>query len=807
MRASQLLPALSLAVAMVVSPSSARAAWPTDPWTGVPLCTAVGDQSTYANQAVPDGAGGAFVAWSDYRGGAANTYLYMTRVTSTGAISPGWPVDGIPVCIGTAYRQISAVLPGTSGDVYVVWDDYRAGNGDQYVQRVTPSGAIAAGWPANGLALTTDTRGQRYGRACVDGAGGIYVVWTFDFSGTDSDIYMSRVLPGGTLAPGFPLNGLSVNASSYVQANPDIAADGLGNAIVSYENSDGTYNHPWVQKIGPTGATTLAYPGRDLAPAAAQNYFATHVIPALSGGAVVSTNVNATPAADGPVFTFLNAALGTRFVSQPPATSGYEAARAIVPDGAGGAFAYITYTTSDGTNGYFYLDHITPSGAALPPLPGAYLFAENSAIQYSLASGANGTGLIAWSRAGNGQDVQMQRMDAGGNLLWPSPYLAQIANTQSVGSIVPDAAGGAIVTYADYRSGVADIYAVKVDPFGYLGDAAPALTRISDVPNDNGGQVSLQWSASYRDASPGFGIARYSVWRRVPGGTLAARIARGARTIDMSEPRPAEAAGVIRVQRDGAQVIGWEYVAAYPARGYASYSAVAPTTSDSLGGGNPRTSFRIQAEAATGFAFWDSAPDSGYSVDNLPPIAPAPFTGTYVAGSATLSWQPNAETDMGTYRLYRGTSPAFVPGPSNLVVEQSGTGYVDAAGSPYYYKLSAVDMHGNESPFTTLQPTGTTGAGTIVPRELALSRPTPNPSQNHADLHFALPREADLLLEVFDASGRRTRTIATGHWSPGEYSMRWDGLDDSGARARAGLYFVRFTAEGRRFQERLVLLQ
>ena len=807
MRVPPVLVSLLMAVVVGALPVAASAAWPTDPWTGVPLCTAVGDQYAGPNQAVSDGAGGAYVAWSDYRGGAADTYIYMTRVTSTGAISSGWPVNGIPVCVTTNYRSIDAVLPGTNGDVFVVWEDNRAGNYDIYAQRVSSTGAIAAGWPANGLALTSDARNQYSGHACVDAAGGIYVVWTFQFSGSDYDIYMTRVLPGGTFAAGFGLNGIIVNSNTQFQSNPEIAADGLGNAIVTYENNDGTYTNPFVQKIGPTGVAAIASPGRDLAPSFAQSYFGTHLVPGLGGGAVVGFNISSAPASDGPVFTFLDAALNTRFVSQPAATSGYEKVRAMVPDGAGGTFCYVENEDAAFTNAYFFLDHISASGAALPALPGSYLYGENGPNQFALASGAEGTALLAWSNAGNGQDVQMQRMDAGGYLLWYSPYLAQIANDQVVGSIVPDATGGAIVSYNDNRSGVGDIYAAKIDRFGYLGDAAPAITKISDVPKDNGGQVSLQWNPSYRDASPDFNIARYSVWRRVPGGTLAARMQRGAHTIGMDEARPADATGVIRLEKYGVQVIGWEYVAAYPARGYPSYSAVVPTISDSLGSGNPRTSFRVQAETTTGIPFWDSAPDSGYSVDNLAPVAPVPFTGTYATGSATLAWQPNAETDMGTYRLYRGGTSAFIPGPANLVIEQSTTGYVDAAGGPYWYKLAAVDMHGNASPFTTLLPTGTTDAGASLPRELSFSRPAPNPARDHVDLRFALPRAADVLLEVFDPAGRRVKTVAAGHWSPGAYSARWDGRDESGVSAGPGLYFVRFTAEGRRFQERMVLLR
>jgi hypothetical protein len=51
---------LSLAI---LPPHPAAAAWPTDPLVNVPLCTAAAGQ-TYP-RSVPDGAGGAIVAWRD----------------------------------------------------------------------------------------------------------------------------------------------------------------------------------------------------------------------------------------------------------------------------------------------------------------------------------------------------------------------------------------------------------------------------------------------------------------------------------------------------------------------------------------------------------------------------------------------------------------------------------------------------------------------------------------------------------------------------------------------------------------------
>jgi hypothetical protein len=104
--------------------------------------------------------------------------------------------------------------------------------------------------------------------------------------------------------------------------------------------------------------------------------------------------------------------------------------------------------------------------------------------------------------------------------------------------------------------------------------------------------------------------------------------------------------------------------------------------------------------------FYDTAPDSGYSVDNLAPAAPAPVTAW--AGfdhDVYFMWPTGAEADLSCHRIYRGSDPFFVPAPANLAksvpVPASGTNLVETW---VFYKLAAVDVHGNESPYVLVQP-------------------------------------------------------------------------------------------------------
>jgi hypothetical protein len=53
---------------------------------------------------------------------------------------------------------------------------------------------------------------------------------------------------------------------------------------------------------------------------------------------------------------------------------------------------------------------------------------------------------------------------------------------------------------------------------------------------------------------------------------------------------------------------------------------------------------------------------------------PAPIAGAFVAGQTHVHWGANHESDLAGYRLYRGASPGFVPGPASLVSAQPDTG-------------------------------------------------------------------------------------------------------------------------------------
>src|SRR5262249_18366304 len=80
-----------------------------------------------------DGWGGAYIGWVDYRSAPSYTppvpdyyaNIYCQHVTSDGAIAPGWPAEGFPVCTQPDVQWTLQMSEDAQGGVILAWDDYR----------------------------------------------------------------------------------------------------------------------------------------------------------------------------------------------------------------------------------------------------------------------------------------------------------------------------------------------------------------------------------------------------------------------------------------------------------------------------------------------------------------------------------------------------------------------------------------------------------------------------------------------------------------------------------------------------------
>ena len=153
------------------TPSGVRGAgWPAN---GRLVFNGGGDQLHAA--IATDGAGGAFVAWTDL--GVAPRRLSAHHVLANATLDPAWPANGLALSSTLSDSSGASLVADGAGGVYLAWQDVRTGTGDVWMQRLKADGTPAAGWSAGGAAFVTATGNQYAPRLVSDGSGGAIAVW------------------------------------------------------------------------------------------------------------------------------------------------------------------------------------------------------------------------------------------------------------------------------------------------------------------------------------------------------------------------------------------------------------------------------------------------------------------------------------------------------------------------------------------------------------------------------------------------------------------------------------------------------
>jgi len=143
-------------------------------------------------------------------------------------------------------------------------------------------------------------------------------------------------------------------------------------------------------------------------------------------------------------------------------------------DGAGGAI--ITWY-----NGGVFAQRLDASGTVLWKADGVNVsLAPGSELPNLVEDGAGGA-IITWNdvRSGVNPDIYAQRLDSDGRSMWPAAGVpvCTTACSERCRDMVADGAGGAIVTWCDdRRSGDCDVYAQRLDASGRV------LWRMNGVP-------------------------------------------------------------------------------------------------------------------------------------------------------------------------------------------------------------------------------------------------------------------------------------------------------------------------------------
>ncbi|MGH7742946.1 MAG: hypothetical protein ACRENS_13100, partial [Candidatus Eiseniibacteriota bacterium] len=396
----------------------------------------------------------------DARTGTAFEYQAQ-HLLSSGLIDAGWAPDSTHLCLGSAEGVHDLVVPDGSGGAYVAWVDDRLVAPDIYLTRFTASGSVAAGWPDGGLPVCSASLSQYNLDACADGAGGVILAWQDFRSGHSSEVYVERVSVDHAPASGWPDGGVPAANGAPDQYSPRLVSDGAGGAFVIWQSRESSGLGARIQHLSTTGSVASGWPaagavllsgGTNVAGINASRDGSGHLdlvwrcAPDSSGLRLMSAKLDPSS-----VPTEGWAASATTLSSGAIENSEPRLARCA--DGS----LLIGWAALEGTSALLKIQRLDANGALASgwPADGATLATTAAIAPPALLPISSGGAFVAWEdhRTAGSPDIFASRIDGDGtrNASWDSSGVAvcTAAGVQYSPGLSSDGNGGAIAVWSD----------------------------------------------------------------------------------------------------------------------------------------------------------------------------------------------------------------------------------------------------------------------------------------------------------------------------------------------------------------------
>lgn len=230
--------------------------WVSDSTTNVAVCRANGNQQL--PQICSDGNDGAIIVWQDYRS-AARYDVYAQLINKNGVRQ--WAENGILISNGANKAINPVICPDGSGGAYIVWEDYRtsANGADLYSQHVTSSGTLTHA--AGGSKISVKRGDQLKAKICFNGDSCAFVVYE-DHSPyiapqtSRPDLGMNFLSPS---RPHWSDSGDLMITASLRQTEPCIVDDGAGGCFIGWESSAGPPNGIFASRVSRNGTVLWGF--------------------------------------------------------------------------------------------------------------------------------------------------------------------------------------------------------------------------------------------------------------------------------------------------------------------------------------------------------------------------------------------------------------------------------------------------------------------------------------------------------------------------------------------------------------------
>lgn len=475
-----------------------------------PICTARGNQTS--SRIISDSGTGSIIFWEDERDNRVD--IYAKRIDENG--KGMWRINGVKVCTPSNnprnfipnawFNPYYKVIADGAGGAIIVWEDNRNGNLDIYAQKIDGNGSVQ--WESDGIPVCSVAgdemlHNSRLPQIGPDGEGGVIVVWADQRNGPEQsyyDIYAQRLdTNGNTLwAP----NGIPICTTENAQQSPIIIPSDNGGAFIAWgdrRNEGG--DDIFAQKIDSDGfpvwqddgIVVCDSPGGQLEP---------NLIPDGSGGLIIvfadheegndTANILAQRINENGTQEW---EINGRPISI--ADRGQEWPKTIYDenylitawyDHRSGTVDALTASEMDDFDLYrnafdIYAQKIDCDGNSMWDVDGIPVCtAPGHQSRPEIVSDGEGGAIITWADERSGVDIYAQLINSNGIAVWVENgnVICNARGTQSAPSIIPYGNGGAIITWTDYRAGSsnANIFAQGVKHNGRKLWSRPIASRL-----------------------------------------------------------------------------------------------------------------------------------------------------------------------------------------------------------------------------------------------------------------------------------------------------------------------------------------
>lgn len=611
----------------------------------------------------------------------------------------------------------------------------------------------------------------------ADGIGGAIISWQESRYDVSYNLYAQRIDKNGYLL--WKRDGIAICMATGNQLRSHLIPDGTGGAIISWIDARSGKYDIYAQRIDSTGVIQWSLNGVGICTAPGNQYSPCSA-PDGSGGFYfvwwddreVNRRIYCQQVDSYGNAQWINNGIPINSVNS------YQGSSKIVTDEKGNAIVVWEDERYGTFNSHIFGQKVDKQGNRMWASNGVDISpycAGWDLLPQILLDNDSGVFVVWQQGMSESRDIYAQRVDSSGALLWPNSGLAISLNPGDYPApkVASDGYGGMIITWLDTRSGRDDIYAQLVSEDGVC-----------------------QWASKgvlVFEGSPSMGIA-YSDPR------ITTDEAHGA-IISWMGRYSTESSWDIFAQRidDGGAILwtaqaiiicsaeGWQY---YPQIVRNNESGAIITWQDERLGDDKYEIYAMRVTA------------DGQTVATMLESFDAYTKGASVFVEWTLS-------EIGVnmkFIILRAEMPKGVYDViSDPVIHRQDLSFffIDRDCEPaktYCYRLLVVDENGYRLLFQT-------DPMRIAPVALKLYQNYPNPFNPSTIIRYSLPSECNIDLGIYNISGQLVINLVNDRRSPGLHSEQWNGMNRFGMPASSGIYLYRLRTGKRELSRKMILIR